>query len=81
LYNQTIKSVELFKENDESNLTNNNKTTNSFLTTLEKYDDNLLEKTIPDYISELNDKYNCKVKIYLANEDYTKVELYKYKSE
>lgn len=80
IYNKTIKDVELFKtlqNSERSKLTENSPTVKKFHQKLEeKYDEDLLNMTIPEYMQKLENKYNCKVKIYLVNEEYTEFEEY-----
>lgn len=80
IYTKTIKEVEILKiptNYERSKLTEESKTVKKFHQKLEKnYHENLLNMTIPQYREKLDKQYNCKVEIYLVNEDYTKFEKY-----
>lgn len=80
IYNKTIKDVDLFKtlqNSKRSKLTEDSPTVKRFHKKLdEKYDENLLNMTIPEYVQKLENKYKCKAKIYLVNEEYTEFEEY-----
>lgn len=80
IYNKTIKDVDLFKtlqNSKRSKLTEDSPTIKKFHKKLDKkYDEKLLNMTVLEYIEKLDKEYQCKVKIYLVNENYTEFEEY-----
>lgn len=75
IYNENILSVEMFKNNEDSKMTKDNKTVKNFHADLKKYPKELLNLTVEEYINKLK-SYDLPVTIYLANEDYTEIEKY-----
>ena len=75
IYNENILSANMFKTNEYSKITKENKTVKDFHRDLERYPKKLLNLTVEEYINKLK-SYDLPVTIYLANEDYTEIGKY-----